>query len=281
MNLKKPEWLKKKYKIEELREVKKLLKKSSLHTICEESRCPNICECFSKKQATFLIMGNICTRLCSFCNVTKGKPLSLDPDEPERVAEAVYKMKLRHVVITSPTRDDLENGGALHFKKTAEAVRKKNPLTTIELLIPDFQGNTESLKIVLESSPDILGHNIETVPSLYQIRKGSDYKRSLNIFQTAFPYSKKIKLKSGLMLGLGETEKEVIQVLKDLFENGCRFLSIGQYLAPSKAHYPVKEYINPEIFDFYKKEALKIGFEYVESSPFVRSSYHADEYLKS
>ena len=258
--------------------MERLLGDLKLHTVCQEAHCPNISECFRQRQATFLILGSICTRLCSFCNVTKQSPGPIDPDEPERVAAAVQKLELAHVVITSPTRDDLPDGGAGLYTRTVAEIRKAAPRTAIELLIPDFKGDQDSIAAVAFASPDIIGHNLETVPRLYHIRSGADYRRSLEVLQVLHRLDPVLKTKSGLMLGLGETEGEIIQVMGDLLAAGCAYLSLGQYLAPSRNHYPVQAYVPPEIFDSYREKALAMGFRHVESGPYVRSSYHAGQY---
>lgn len=223
-------------------------------------------------------MGRDCTRSCSFCNVSANRPAPLDPNEPFRVAEAVMSLELQHVVITSPTRDDLPDGGAGHFVATVDAIRKVSPKSAIELLVPDFQGSRESLTKVMASRPDILGHNIETVPRLYSIRAGADYQRSLQLLERAREIEPSIPAKSGIMLGLGETREEVLSTLEDIHRTECRYISIGQYLAPSRSHQSVAEYIDPAEFERYRIEALAIGFAHVESAPYVRSSYHADRY---
>jgi len=274
----KPEWLQKKINPVAHAEMDKLLGDHRLHTVCREAVCPNITECFKSRQATFLILGRSCTRLCSFCNVTKETPLPADPGEPGRVAQAVARLALAHVVITSPTRDDLPDGGALHYGATVAAIRTASPDTRIELLIPDFLGKRSSIATVVDARPDIIGHNVETVPRLYQIRCGADYLRSLAVLETVRELDPGLKTKSGIMVGLGETESEVLAVFADLRRAGCVYLSVGQYLAPSKGHYPVQEFVRPERFDFYREEALAMGFGHVESGPYVRSSYHADMY---
>ncbi|HBA88107.1 MAG TPA: lipoyl synthase [Geobacter sp.] len=276
--IRKPEWLQKKITPSAHAGMEGLLKELRLNTVCQQARCPNITECFSKHQATFLILGRICTRLCSFCSVTKETPLPLDPAEPASVAEAVRRLGLSHVVITSPTRDDIADGGAAAYAETVAQIRAASPKTRIELLVPDFLGNEASLAVVVASLPDILGHNLETVPRLYGIRSGADYKRSLDLLANARRLDPRLKTKSGLMLGLGEEEEELFSVLEDLLEVGCRYLSLGQYLAPSRMHFPVQRYVEPELFEAYKKRALEIGFEHVESAPYVRSSYHAENY---
>jgi lipoic acid synthetase len=223
-------------------------------------------------------MGRACTRSCSFCNVSADRPLPLDTGEPARVAEAVRQLALAHVVITSPTRDDLADGGAAHLAATVAAIRRVSPQTAIELLIPDLQGSVESLQTILASRPDILGHNIETVPRLYAIRAGADYERSLQLLQRAHESAADIPVKSGIMLGLGESADEILETLAAIRATGCSYLSIGQYLAPSRRHHPVAAFIEPSEFDRYRDEALQLGFAHVESGPYVRSSYHAERY---
>jgi lipoic acid synthetase len=275
----KPEWLRKKVNPGDQSEMRNLLGELRLNTVCQQALCPNISECFACGQATFLILGRNCTRLCSFCNVEKTVPLPVDRDEPARVAEAVARLKLSHVVITSPTRDDLPDGGAELYAATVAAIRAASPPTRIELLIPDFQGSVTSLETVTTSRPDIIAHNVETVPRLYHIRSGADYCRSLELLHRSAELAPEIHTKSGIMLGMGEDGKEVLQVLRDLREAGCAWLSIGQYLAPSRRHYPVQEYIRPEQFETLRAEALRMGFSHVESGPYVRSSYHAGKYV--
>lgn len=274
----KPEWLQKKINPAAHAEMERLLGGLKLHTVCQEAMCPNISECFRQKQATFLILGSICTRMCTFCNVTKKAPLPIDPDEPARVAAAVKELALTHVVVTSPTRDDLPDGGAGLYAATVAAIRSASPGTTVELLVPDFQGDGESLRAVVNARPDILGHNVETVPRLYHIRSGADYGRSLELLRQASEIDPALMTKSGIMLGLGETEEEVLQVIADLRSVGCSYLSIGQYLAPSRQHCPVQEYVEPTMFDQYREKAMERGFTHVESGPYVRSSYHASSY---
>lgn len=276
--VRKPQWLQKKINPAAHAGMEGLLGELRLHTVCQEARCPNITECFRERQATFLILGADCTRLCSFCNVTKQTPLPPDPGEPDRVAEAIRRLGLSHVVITSPTRDDLPDGGAGHYAETVAAIRSASPATTVELLIPDFLGNRESLARVVASAPAIIGHNVETVPRLYQIRAGADYGRSLGVLRTLRELDPVVRSKSGIMLGLGEAEEEVLAVFADLRAVGCSYLSIGQYLAPSKSHHPVREFIPPECFERYRAAALDMGFAHVESGPYVRSSYHAARY---
>ncbi len=276
--VRKPEWLQKKINPAAHAEMERLLGDHRLHTVCQEAICPNISECFRNRQATFLILGKSCTRLCSFCNVTKEIPLPADPQEPARVAQAVVRLGLSHVVITSPTRDDLPDSGAALYAATVAAIREASPDTRIEILIPDFLGDRASIATVVAARPDILGHNVETAPRLYHIRSGADYRRSLAVLETVRELDPTLKTKSGIMVGLGETEAEVLAVFADLRRAGCAYLSVGQYLAPSKRHYPVQEFIRPERFDFFREEALGLGFEHVESGPYVRSSYHAEQY---
>ncbi|MEW5758513.1 MAG: lipoyl synthase [Candidatus Omnitrophota bacterium] len=275
----KPPWLKKKINLNELRELSSLFKDLKLNTVCQEAACPNISECFSKKTATFLILGDICTRNCKFCGVKKGLPGEINPSEPENIAKAIEKLGLKHVVITSVTRDDLDDGGAEVFVSTVGEIRKISP-AKIELLVPDFNLNKIAIKKIVNAKPEIIGHNLETVPRLYnQVRENADYKRSLELLRMIKILDEIIHTKSGLMLGLGEAREEVINVLKDLRKIGCEFLSLGQYLAPSKNHFPVKEYISQEEFNNYRKIALDLGFKYVASSPYVRSSYMAEKYI--
>lgn len=270
-----PDWIK--VKLNGLHETKQVLRSHALATVCEEARCPNIGSCFSKPTATFMILGFHCTRNCGFCNVESSLPLPVDPNEPERVAMAAKEMGLRYVVITSVTRDDLPDGGASHFAETIRAVRRHLPNVGIEVLTPDFKGDVNALRVVLEARPDVFNHNIETVPRLYsEVRPQADYKRSLTVLKIAKELSK-VKTKSGLMVGLGEEFDEVVAVMKDLRESGCDYLTIGQYLRPSKKNLPVKEYIRPEVFDRYREEALKLGFKGVASGPLVRSSMNAEE----
>ena len=279
MNIqRKPEWLRKKVNPGDQSEMRQLLGELRLNTVCQQALCPNISECFACGQATFLILGRNCTRLCSFCNVEKTAPLPVDNDEPARVAEAVQRLKLSHVVVTSPTRDDLPDGGAGLYAATVAAIRRSSPATRIELLIPDFQGVVPSLKQVVAARPDIIAHNVETVPRLYHIRSGADYRRSLEVLRTCAALAPDIRTKSGIMLGMGEEEGEVLQVLHDLRDVCCAYLSIGQYLAPSRLHYPVQEYVPPERFESLREQALEMGFSHVESGPYVRSSYHAGKY---
>lgn len=273
-----PAWLQKKISPSAHAEMDRLLGELSLHTVCREATCPNISECFRQKQATFLILGAACTRLCSFCNVRKETPLPPDLSEPGRVAAAVKRLQLAHVVVTSPTRDDLADGGARLFAETVREIRRLSPETRVELLIPDFQGDRQALEMVAEAKPDIVGHNLETVPRLYRIRKGADYGRSLAVLGMLSEIDPQLKTKSGLMLGLGEEEEEVVRVMEDLRQVKCGYLSLGQYLAPSRRHEPVQRYLEPQIFDRLREKALSLGFTHVESGPYVRSSYLAHRY---
>lgn len=278
----KPAWLNKKISLRDCVELKEILQRSGLNTVCEEAQCPNIGECFSKRQATFLILGKVCTRGCSFCGVKKGVPLAVDEDEPQRIADCVIKLDLKHVVITSVTRDDLIDRGVGAFVKTIKAINKLNNKIRVEVLIPDFNAEFELLRLLVESQPDIIAHNLETVPRLYrQVRKGASYEKSLKVFRVLKGFTSNIPLKSGLMLGLGECEDEVCQVFDDLVKAGCSYLSIGQYLSPGNSHFPVKEYLRPEIFESYHQKALLAGFRFVKSAPYVRSSYMAHEYRNS
>lgn len=282
MTDRKPEWLKIKFQTgENNREVREVLLNLSLNTVCEEANCPNQMECFSRRTATFMILGKVCTRNCTFCNVAKGIPQPVDNDEPLRVAQAAKALQLKHVVVTSVTRDDLPDGGAGHFARTVAAVRQLNPDATIEVLIPDFKGDSEALRLVVEAGPEVINHNVETVPRLYTaVRPRAVYRRSLQVLAGVKKMEQKIKTKSGIMVGLGEEEREVIEVFADLLAAGCDFLTIGQYLAPSREHHPVVEYVTPEIFTRYREIAKDMGFKEVASSPLVRSSYHAGQMLK-
>ena len=274
----KPEWLRKKVNQGEQAGMRQLLGELRLNTVCQQALCPNISECFSCGQATFLILGANCTRQCSFCNIEKSSPLPVDPDETVRVAAAVQRLNLSHVVITSPTRDDLPDGGASIYSAAVSAIRAASPGTRIELLIPDLQADPASLSCIVASQPDIIAHNVETVPRLYHVRSGADYHRSLNVLRLCRELGPEIGTKSGIMLGMGENPDEVTQVMQDLRAVGCQYFSIGQYLAPSRKHYPVQAYIRPEEFDRLRDEGLELGFSHVESGPYVRSSYHAGEY---
>lgn len=251
-----------------------------LHSVCEEARCPNISECFSQKLATFLILGDICTRNCQFCSVKKGKPNLPDPQEPYNLARAVEKLGLNYVVITSVSRDDLEDGGVGFFIAAIRQIRKVNPTIKIEILIPDFSGAQNLLELLIREKPNVINHNLETVQRLYPVlRDKAKYRRSLLLLKSIKNIDNSIMSKSGMMLGLGETEQEVMQTLYDLREVDCDFLTMGQYLQPSCAQFPVKNYIAPERFEFYKKSAQALGFKYVMSSPYTRSSYQAHNFF--
>ncbi|MFA6309038.1 MAG: lipoyl synthase [Clostridia bacterium] len=279
----KPEWLKIKAQSNiNLNEVEELIKGLSLNTVCDEAACPNRIECYGRRTATFMILGRNCTRNCQFCNVEKNHPQPVDENEPKNIAQAVKILNLKHVVITSVTRDDLKDGGASHFARVVDEIRKTNKEIAIEVLIPDFRGDINALKIVVNSKPNIIGHNIETVPRLFKpIRSKADYNLSLELLKNSKQIDETIFTKSSIMLGLGETKDEVLKVFKDLRNADCDFLCVGQYLAPSKKHYPVQEYIHPDIFDYYKKMAFEMGFKNVSSGPLVRSSYQADKALEN
>jgi lipoic acid synthetase len=281
VDFKKPEWLRKKITPHAQRDMENLLKDvGGLHTICQEAKCPNISECYANKNATFLILGNICTRRCSYCNVLTGLPTEVDVEEIKKVTTSVLKLGLQFVVITSPARDDLADGGADQFYRVTQDILEKSPGTQVEILIPDFKAKEESLQKVVDSGAVIIGHNVETVPRFYKIRKNASYERSIRVLKRLKELGgDKIKTKSALMVGLGETEEEMIQVFKDLLAVGCKFLSIGQYLAPSGDYEKVVEFVKPETFALYKRTALDMGFEFVHSTPYARSSYMAHEYL--
>lgn len=277
--LRKPEWIRVKIPGgDEINRIKGVLRQNRLHSVCEEAACPNLGECFQKGTATFMIMGDLCTRRCPFCDVAHGKPLPLDKNEPYNLAAAIKSMRLNYVVITSVNRDDLRDGGARHFTDCIAAIRDQSPLTKIEILVPDFRGRMQKAIEILRQIPcDVFNHNLETVPSLYQqARPGADYRGSLQLLKLHKLALPNIPVKSGLMLGLGETRPELEQVMSDLLEHGCSMLTLGQYLQPSKDHLPVKRYISPEEFDQYAETARHLGFKQVASAPLVRSSYHAD-----
>lgn len=258
-------------------ELKALVERLRLHTVCESAACPNVGECWNRRTATFMILGNVCTRRCGFCAVQKGAPLPVDYDEPRRVTDAVEALALRYAVITSVNRDDRADGGAESFALTIAAIRGRVPGCKIEVLIPDFQGSHDALAVVMKARPDVLNHNTETVPRLYrQVRLGARYERSLDILAHAKKNWPAIPTKSGLMLGLGETREEVLEVMKDLRAHGVEILTLGQYLQPSGSHLPVLRFVPPEEFDDYRRTGLEMGFIHVESGPLVRSSYHAD-----
>jgi lipoyl synthase len=278
---KRPEWLKVKLPSgENYNDVKTLMRKQHLNTVCEEARCPNMAECWNHRTATFMILGDTCTRSCGFCNVKVGMPNELDLDEPRRVAESVEELKLRHVVITSVNRDELNDGGASIFAETIKLIRESSPETTIEILVPDFRGAEEAFLTIMRNPPEILNHNLETVPRLYHaVRPQAKYDRSLNLIK--WFKERYVKTKSGIMVGIGEKTEEVLELMEDLVNHGCDILTIGQYLQPSKNHLPVDRFVTPEEFQMYKKEGLKMGFKIVESSPLVRSSYKADEQARA
>jgi lipoyl synthase len=275
----KPPWLKRRIPSgATYQEIRVLIQKTHLHTVCQEACCPNLGECFSQGTATFLILGDRCTRNCRFCAVAHGPLGPPDPGEPERVAEAVHTMKLRYAVVTSVTRDDLPDGGASIFAETIRRIRERRPEAKVEVLIPDFCGDPQSLKTVLDARPDVLNHNVETVPRLYaSVRPGAVYERSIDLLKSAHQMDPSIPTKSGLMLGLGERPEEVQQVLNDLLKVGCRILTLGQYLQPSAEHLPVERFVMPDEFEEWRRKALEMGFSEVASGPFVRSSYHAQE----
>lgn len=277
-----PEWMRRPIQTDrEYAEVHSLLKKNGLHTVCEDAKCPNRHECWNHGTATIMILGNVCTRNCRFCSVATGKPAGVDLDEPRRVAEAVEKMKLRHVVITSVTRDDLPDGGAQLFAETISAIKARVQGTTVEVLTSDFQGRKESLQTVLDAGPEVFSHNLETVGRLQRlIRSGATYERSLSILRQASEYGNgSPKVKSGIMVGLGETNEEVLETMQDLFDNGVRLLTIGQYMAPTREHAHTKRFVTPKEFFDFEDEARRIGFAAVASGPLVRSSYRADNML--
>ena len=276
---KKPKWIRTKIlDTHNYFKTKEIINKKKLHTVCQEASCPNISECWSKKHATFMIMGDTCTRACSFCNVKTGKPIFLDKSEPCRIALATKELNLNHVVITSVNRDDLNDGGADHFSKVISEIKKINKGTTIEVLTPDFLRKGESYKKVVKAYPDVFNHNIETVPSLYRkVRPGSRYFASVDLLKSVKEINKTIFTKSGIMLGLGEKKDEVLQVMDDLLTAKVDFLTIGQYLQPTTKHYPLYRYVHPEEFKEFKNIALSKGFLIVSSSPLTRSSYHADK----
>lgn len=278
--VRKPEWLKIRIGANErYTETKRIVESHCLHTICSSGRCPNMGECWGKGTATFMIGGNICTRSCKFCNTATGRPLPLDSNEPTHVAESVALMKLSHAVITSVDRDDLPDYGASHWASTIQAVKRMNPDTTIEVLIPDFQGCNKCVNTVIEAAPDIISHNMETVRRISPlVRSAARYETSLAVIQQIAQSG--ITTKSGIMVGLGETPEEVEELMEDLRERGCQILTIGQYLQPSHRHYPVAEYITPEQFEKYKHIGLAKGFKQVESGPLVRSSYHAEQQIR-
>ena len=282
--LKKPEWIRVRIgNPSEVQEVKRVLRSRGLHSVCEEAACPNLTECFSHRTATFMILGDVCTRRCPFCDVAHGRPKPPDPNEPAHLAETISELALRYVVITSVDRDDLKDGGAQHFVDCIQAIRERAPTTRIEILTPDFRGRQAvALELFLSGPPDVFNHNLETVPRLYKAaRPGADYHASLNLLREFKSQHPSVPTKSGLMLGLGETTDEIHEVLRDLRAHGCEMLTIGQYLQPSHDHLPVERYATPDEFLELERIALDLGFTSVASAPMVRSSYHADEQAKN
>jgi lipoyl synthase len=279
-----PEWLKVRIRAGEgFERVNQMIGELGLHTVCQEARCPNIFECWSEGTATFMILGDVCTRHCGFCAVSKGKPKALDPDEPRHVGEAVRRLGVKHAVVTSVNRDELPDGGALHFEQTIHWIRRLNPGTRIEVLIPDFCGSEEALNVVLAARPDVLNHNTETVARLYKhVRPDAKYEQSLELLRRA--HARKLEqpllTKSGLMVGLGETVDELVGTFRDVAATGCDILTVGQYLAPTPRHIPIEKYYSPDEFAFLKAEALALGFRYVEAGPLARSSYHAGRHTQ-
>ena len=288
---KRPDWLKVKLPTgDNYSDVRNLMREKKLNTVCEEAKCPNIAECWNHRTATFMILGDTCTRSCGFCNVKVGLPIELDLEEPRRVVDAIKQLDLRHAVITSVNRDELEDGGASIFKECVRLLRKEKPDCTVEILIPDFKGEEHAFEIIMEYPPDILNHNLETVKRLYHaVRPQAKYERSLKLIKwfsrearsRIAGKSKRLKTKSGIMVGIGETTDEVLSLMKDLHSHACDIMTIGQYLQPTKQHLPVDRFVTPEEFRMYKEEGLKMGFKVVESSPLVRSSYHADQHARA
>lgn len=278
---KRPDWLKVRLPIgENYSDVKNLMRRQKLNTVCEEAKCPNISECWNHRTATFMILGDTCTRSCGFCNIKVGIPKELDVEEPKRVVQSVIELNLRHVVITSVNRDELKDGGSTIFKECVRLIREQKPDCTVEILIPDFKGEEDAFNIIMQNPPDILNHNMETVPRLYHaVRPQAKYERSLALIK--WFKSKGLKTKSGIMVGIGEKTEEVLELMSDLVAHGCDILTIGQYLQPTKQHLPVHRFVSPDEFKIYKEEGLKMGFKIVESSPLVRSSYHADEHARA
>ncbi|MEI8348817.1 MAG: lipoyl synthase [Candidatus Omnitrophota bacterium] len=280
--MRKPKWFDKKIELSLCHATKTALRGFNLHTVCESSLCPNISECFNAGNATFMILGDRCTRSCAFCSVSKEKPLPIDRCEPQRIAKAVEQLQLRYVVLTSPTRDDLDDGGSSMFCETAKEIKNSNPSRKVEMLIPDFLGRKEAIAKVASCGAEVIAHNVETVPSLYiEVRAQADFERSLRVLALLKASNVNILTKSSLMLGLGEKEAEIIEVFKNLRAVHCDFLTLGQYLAPSLRHYPVKEYINPQQFSYLEEKAYSLGFKKVQSSPYTRSSYLAHTFLSS
>jgi lipoic acid synthetase len=279
----KPSWLRAKAPVgDNFHNLKKLARGLGLHTVCESAQCPNIGECWNHKTATFMLLGDICTRRCGFCAVPKGRPEPIDWDEPRRVAEAVATLGLKHAVVTSVNRDDDNVGGARIFAETIREIRELTPDCRVEVLIPDFQGLEEPLRIVLDAKPDVLNHNTETVPRLYRsVRSGARYERTLSLLENAKKFSPGMVTKSGVMVGLGESSEELVEVFRDLGTRGVDILTVGQYLRPSKDHLPIARFYEPEEFTYLRDQALRFGFRHVESGPMVRSSYHAHEQAES
>ena len=279
--LAKPAWIRVRAPMPDSRfhEIKRILREQKLHTVCEEASCPNIAECFGNGTATFMILGDICTRRCPFCDVAHGRPLAPDAEEPRHLAETIARLGLAYVVITSVDRDDLKDGGAQHFVDCIRAVRAASPRTGIEVLVPDFRGRLErALEVLAAAQPDVMNHNMETVPRLYkQARPGGDYAHSLKLFDFYKRNNPEIPTKSGLMVGLGEIDEEILAVMRDLRANGVSMLTIGQYLAPSAHHLPVERYVHPDTFAMFEREAAAMGFRHAAVGPLVRSSYHADK----
>lgn len=277
---KRPEWLKVKLPSgDNYKEVHQLMRQAKLNTVCEEAKCPNMGECWNHRTATFMILGDTCTRSCGFCNVKVGMPNELDLDEPRRVVETVEVLKLRHVVITSVNRDELKDGGSSIFSETIRLIRERMPECTVEILIPDFKGSEKAFDIIMKYPPDILNHNLETVPRLYHVvRPQAKYERSLELIR--WFKDKGLRTKSGIMVGIGEKPEEVLELMQDLFNHGCDILTIGQYLQPTRIHLPVDRFVPLEEFKMYKEEGLRMGFKAVESAPLVRSSYHADKHAR-
>ncbi|HHQ4572806.1 MULTISPECIES: lipoyl synthase [Aeromonas] len=278
--LRKPDWMRIKLppSSQKIEHIKSTLRKNKLHSVCEEASCPNLAECFNHGTATFMIMGAICTRRCPFCDVAHGRPLALDPEEPKKLALTIKEMGLKYVVITSVDRDDLRDGGAQHFADCIKQIREHSPQTRIEILTPDFRGRMEqALEVFRDTPPDVFNHNLETAPRMYRVaRPGADYKWSLELLRRIKEMHPHVPTKSGVMMGLGETNEEIVQVLKDLREHGVNMLTLGQYLQPSRHHLPVKRYVPPAEFDELKDVAMALGFTHAACGPFVRSSYHAD-----
>ncbi|AVP95174.1 lipoyl synthase [Aeromonas rivipollensis] len=278
--LRKPDWMRIKLppSSQKIEHIKSTLRKNKLHSVCEEASCPNLAECFNHGTATFMIMGAICTRRCPFCDVAHGRPLALDPEEPKKLALTIKEMGLKYVVITSVDRDDLRDGGAQHFADCIKQIREHSPQTRIEILTPDFRGRMEqALEVFRETPPDVFNHNLETAPRMYRVaRPGADYKWSLELLRRIKEMHPHVPTKSGVMMGLGETNEEIVQVLTDLREHGVNMLTLGQYLQPSRHHLPVKRYVPPAEFDELKDVAMGLGFSHAACGPFVRSSYHAD-----